>query len=356
MRFNWDKTVYNSSQGTIFHTLSWLALIEKHQKLKLVHLGIFNGTNLVGVFPLFTKKFVFIKVSASPFVVEDTPYMGPAIANEYISQFWPALEVFCNDSGINFLRFISIDRLNANGSNTSFEFIDKSTHLLDISKSNEELWNGLEGRCRTAIRKAQKSGVKVKASNDRHFVDYYYFLVEHVYHGQNMVCPNKRSFYYDIWKRFRNRCLFVYAEYQGDIIAGAIVILDKNRAYYINGASLRQFRNLYASNIVLWESIQMAKALGLSLYDFVGSDIPRLAKFKKSFGGKIAKHTCVERASSKWVEICRSKYPELKQRLGRVKESIKRPTKAHLRTHCSSLPIGTRVGQASRMYAIEKLD
>ncbi|MDY6844912.1 MAG: peptidoglycan bridge formation glycyltransferase FemA/FemB family protein, partial [Thermodesulfobacteriota bacterium] len=99
----------------------------------------------------------------------------------------------------------------------------------------------------------------------------------------------------------------------------AIIILDRKRAYYINGASKNEFRSLGASNLLQWEAIKTAKAKDIEQYDFVGSDIPRLAKFKKSFGGELTLHTCLEKSSSKWIEYARCNYPYYKDKIGNLR-------------------------------------
>jgi len=75
----WDELVYSLPGGTIFHTIQWIKMIEKNQSLIAKYIGIFQADTIIGIFPLFIKKFLFIKVAASPLIVEDTPYMGPVV-------------------------------------------------------------------------------------------------------------------------------------------------------------------------------------------------------------------------------------------------------------------------------------
>lgn len=317
----WNELVYSLPGGTIFHTLKWLKIIEKNQHLQTKYIGIFFDNRLVGVFPLFIQKFWFIKVAASPFVVEDTPYMGPVIDPSHIPDFLPALDAYLKKNKIHYLRIISNSSYDVENADRSYVFIKKYTHILDLKRTKEELWKNLEGRCRTAIRKARKSGVVVDIMKTRDYINKYYSILEQVYHSQNKPCPNSREFYCDMWDGFsQSNAIFLSARYRGKIIAGVIIISDRDRAYYLNGVSKHEFRFLSASNLLLWEAINIVKEKGAEQFDFVGSDIPRLAKFKKSFGGQLVMHSLVEKSGSKWVSMLRDKYPYYKQKIGNLRQ------------------------------------
>jgi hypothetical protein len=62
---------------------------------------------------------------------------------------------------------------------------------------------------------------------------------------------------------------------------------------------------LNPSNLVLWKAVERAAERGCREFDFVGSDIPRLARFKESFGGELVEHSCIEWASSRAVWMAR---------------------------------------------------
>lgn len=321
----WNELIQSLPGGTIFHTPKWLKLIENNQPLRIKKIGVFLDGKLVGVFPLCLKSFMFIKVAGSPFVVEDTPYMGPVIDPCHILDILPALDEYSKRNRIGFLRIISNQAYYAESRHKRYHFIEKHTHVLDITKTEDSLWKNLEGRCRTAIRKARKSGVVVARVTDRNYIEKYYSIIEQVYHSQNKPCPNQKAFYYDMWDLFApSNAIFLSAKYRGEIIAGAIIILDRKRAYYLNGASKHDFRSFSASNLLLWEAINIAKERGAEQFDFVGSDIQRLAKFKKSFGGQLVTHSLIEKASSKWISLLRNRYPYYKQKMGNFSLFLKK--------------------------------
>jgi lipid II:glycine glycyltransferase (peptidoglycan interpeptide bridge formation enzyme) len=324
----WDEVVYSMPGGTIFHTLKWIKIIEKNQALHAKYIGIYLDDRLIGIFPLFIKKFWFIKVAASPFVVEDTPYMGPVIDPSNMTDLLPALDAYLKKNKIHYLRTISNGFYDVKNAHSSYIFIKKNTHILDLKRTKEELWKNLEGRCRTAIRKAQKSDVVANIMKTRDYIEKYYLIIEEVYHRQNKPCPNSRKFYYDMWDSFgQSNAIFLSAKYSEEIIAGAIIILDRKRAYYLNGASKHEFRSLSASNLLLWEAINIVKERGAEQFDFVGSDILRLAKFKKSFGGQLVAHSLIEKSGSRWVSLLRDNYPYYKQKMGNLRQFFQKTSR-----------------------------
>jgi len=320
----WDRFVYSMPGGTIFHTLKWLQILGKNQNLHVRYLGIFMGRELIGILPLCLKNFFFIKIAGSPFVIEDTPYMGPIIDRAQILALLPALDMYLKKNGISFLRMVSNQIYGVANRNPKYHFIEKYTHVLDITRSKDNLWKNLEGRCRTAIRKAQKSKIAIATVDDRNFVEKYYSVIEEIYYAQDMPCPNQKELYYDIWDSFvPHNVIFLSAEYHGEIIGGIIVVVDGKRAYYLNGASKHEFRSLSASNLLLWEAINIVKEEGIEQFDFVGANIPRLAKFKKSFGGQLVGHSLIERSSSQWIKLLRNYYPHYRQKVGNLRQFFK---------------------------------
>jgi lipid II:glycine glycyltransferase (peptidoglycan interpeptide bridge formation enzyme) len=315
----WNQLIHSLPGGTIFHTPKWLKLIEDNQRLNIHKIGLYLNDNLIGVFPLCIKRFLFIKVAGSPFIIEDTPYMGPVIEPPHFSNFLFALDQYLTVNRIDFLRTISNQQYPIENISNRYHFITKHTHILNLIQTENALWKNLEGRCRTAIRRARKSGITITIPKSRNFVKEYYSLVQEVYYAQNKVCPNTMRFYYDMWDSFsKENVLFLSAEWDGKIIAGIIILIDGKSAYYLNGASSHKFRSLYPTNLLLWEAIKLAKEKGAEEFDFVGSDIPRLGKFKKSFGGQLVEYSLIEKASSPWIYRMRNRYPYYKQKAGQL--------------------------------------
>lgn len=317
----WEQCA--SRTGTIFHTLDWLEMLERTQGGRLLKVGAYASGRLVGILPLFVKRFFALRVGASPLVVEDTPYLGLACEEPYLGAALRGLRGLARREGIHFLRLSQASLVSPPIVEEGTSYIEKHTHVLSLDRPQDEIWKGMEGRCRTAIRKAEKSGVTVVRETERECIDPYYAILSALYAAQGRTTPNPRAFYLELWDRFSGRGLTVLtARHESTIIAGALLLHDRDTVYYLNGCSLHDYNHLNPNNLIQWEAIRLAMGSGARRYDFVGTDIERLAKFKKSFGGAEVAYTLIELAGSRWVHLARRQFPVMKRLASRLRSRL----------------------------------
>ena len=77
----WDDLVVSSSFGTLFHTVEWLKLVQKHSNAEYFPLMFYKGTQLVAIYPIFIQKQGPVKVALSPPSRSYMLYLGPVIAD-----------------------------------------------------------------------------------------------------------------------------------------------------------------------------------------------------------------------------------------------------------------------------------
>src|SRR5947209_3209613 len=84
----WNRLVEESPNGLVFHLNEWLEVLADTQRLSLRRFGLYAGADkqLIGVLPIFFGRFGPIRVAGSPLIVEDTPYMGPVVAEHLVSR------------------------------------------------------------------------------------------------------------------------------------------------------------------------------------------------------------------------------------------------------------------------------
>lgn len=316
----WDNFLSAHKIGTMFHASAWLEILRRNHGGALLRLGFYKGAELVGLLPLIVKKIGPLRVAASPFIVEDTPYLGFVLDRAHLDASLAVLVDFQERSKIHFLRLLQRENLEpASFEENGFAAIRKHTHILDLSNSEDAIWKGFKGPCRTAVRKAEKEGVEIKKIHDRDFLETYYDMLDQLYRRQGLSTPNSKQFYLDLWDAFARTNLTIFAAIKEQkCIAASIFGHDRDRYYYLNGASLAEYSHLRANNLIHWSAIKYAKSRGALSYDFVGSDIPRLARFKGTFGGELVVCTCLERPSAKWVFLLRKHYPNYKGVIGRI--------------------------------------
>jgi len=80
-------------------------------------------------------------------------------------------------------------------------------------------------------------------------------------------------------------CQIVTASYQGEVVAGAVIILAGDVAYYLYGASADAALNLRAGYAMHWRIAGWLAEQGIGWYD-LGDGFGHLRQFKHGFAGK----------------------------------------------------------------------
>jgi lipid II:glycine glycyltransferase (peptidoglycan interpeptide bridge formation enzyme) len=69
------------------------------------------------------------------------------------------------------------------------------------------------------------------------------------------------------------------------------------------------------NSLLQWVGIRDAKASGARRYDFVGSDLPWLARYKAGFGAELREYPCLEFARPRLLFRLRDLYQRMRYRL-----------------------------------------
>ncbi len=198
------------------------------------------------------------------------------------------------------------------------------TPLLDLARTEEELWQGLEAKsCRYEIRKAQKLECLVSSNED---------------------CETARRLINDSIRRLRYRAELGEAQWQ-DLLPGHDIFLCRwqgmplvahvllrdhpGRARLLLSGGVdrgdERFRNVVgpANRLLHWRELQYYKAEGYRYYDFGGCDVNKQSRhyrntqFKLSFGGQVVEEPHVYLAKN---PVLRSYY----QGIGVVRRAVRR--------------------------------
>jgi lipid II:glycine glycyltransferase (peptidoglycan interpeptide bridge formation enzyme) len=302
--------------------MDWLAIVRESQRLQLLCLGIFDGKELVGIFPLFLKSFGPLTVAASPLVVEDTHYLGPVVADELLPEVMREFVFYMEYTRINYTRIIfRHDYARKPFADLGYDCANNVTHIVDLRQDPETLWKRVKSPCQRQIRKAARVGVTTEIVCDDRYLDSYYRLVMDLYARQSRTPPSPAEFFRGVWSRFGTKgdLVWVVAKHKGELAAGALLALWKGSVYYVDGVSSSAYSGLGASNAMHWAAIQWAKTEGYSFYDFVGSNVPRFFQFKSSFGGDLTTYLILERSRPRWVRALRHHYARYKGVVQRIK-------------------------------------
>ncbi len=169
------------------------------------------------------------------------------------------------------------------------------TQLLDLKKSEQDLLKSFHPKTRYNIRLAEKKGVIVKEeSNDNGFEIFIKLYFE--------TCKRQRYFGHNyhyhkiVWNNLKNKIAHILTAYYQDIPLASYQLWYQDKTiYYVYGGTSNQYRQLMASNLLMWEAFRLGKKLGAVNFDMWGSLPPNYDKnhpwagftrFKQSYGGK----------------------------------------------------------------------
>lgn len=148
------------------------------------------------------------------------------------------------------------------------------TMVLDLTPTEEELFQNLKSKTRYNIRLAQKKGVTVKElSTDEGFEMfselYFNTTKRQHYYGHN------KDYHIKVWKTLKDSIAHVLvASLKKEPLAAYELFLFKDILYYPYGGSSDKHRNVMAANLLMWEAIRFGKKHNVHQFDMWGSSSP----------------------------------------------------------------------------------
>lgn len=146
----------------------------------------------------------------------------------------------------------------------------RSTILLNLGSSPEELLGQMKPKTRYNIRLAEKRGVGVREGGKADIAEFYRLLVETSRRDGFFI--RSEDYYRQAWRLFHpsDRCRLLLATFQGKILAGLMAFAWGKRAWYLYGASSEDHRELMPNYLLQWQAILWAKEKGCTSYDLWG--------------------------------------------------------------------------------------
>ena len=173
----------------------------------------------------------------------------------------------------------------------------RNTVLLDLRPGEEALLAGMKQKSRYNLRLAERRGVAVRQGTAGD-LDLFYELYDETSRRDGFAI-RPPDYYYDAWGSFLatgQGCLLL-AEVQGEPVAGLLFVTFGPTAWYMYGASSERHRGLMPNNLLQWEAMRRARAMGCTLYDLWGAPdnlvesdpMWGVTRFKLGLGGELAR-------------------------------------------------------------------
>lgn len=280
---DWDR-LNAFADRTVFQTREWVSFVAETQKATPVLLKLTDSGQLAGFFTgLVFTRFGF-KILGSSFPGWTTPYMGfnlvpgasrTAALAEVERAAWDDLK--CLHMEVSDPHFVVED-----GERLGFQTSYYTSYRTDLTKSEDELFQGMDSACRRCVRKAEKSGVTIEEAQDLGFADEYYEQLKDVFAKQGLV-PT-----YDV-ERVRalvrhvhpagNLLLLRARDPEGKCIATGIFPGYNQIVEFWGNASFRASQGLRPNEFIQWYVMRYWKKRGATIYDWGGE-----GKYKEKYG------------------------------------------------------------------------
>jgi hypothetical protein len=268
----------------VFQTREWLAFIAESQKATPVGAEIRDGHTVAGYFSgLVVRKFG-LRILGSSFPGWTTPYIGfnllpGAARSEMLAPLtaWAFRELRCLHVEVSDCGFLPGDGDAAHLSRTAYE-----TYQSDLTRSEDDLFKGMESACRRCVRKAEKSGVVVEEAHDLAFADEYYAQLEEVFAKQGKVPTYPVERVRLLLKHLlpTGRLLAVRArDPEGRCIATSLYPGMNGTAFFWGNASWRSGQQWRPNEYLHWYALRYWKARGVRRFDWGGG-----GTYKEKYG------------------------------------------------------------------------
>ncbi len=170
----------------------------------------------------------------------------------------------------------------------------KNTVVVDLRPDEDTLLARMKAKTRYNVRLAGRRGVQIRSGDEADLKTFYSLYRETARRDGFLIRPP--AYYLDLWTQFlrAGRARLLLAEVEGAPIAGLMLFLFGQTAWYMYGASSSQYRNLMPNHLLQWEAIRLARRLGCTQYDMWGAPdhfdqsdpMWGVYRFKTGFGGE----------------------------------------------------------------------
>lgn len=170
----------------------------------------------------------------------------------------------------------------------------KYTFQLDLTKSEDKLLEQLSSKTRYNVKLAQKKGVQIFENTTAEGMEQYITILEETTKRQGFYAHSP-AYFRTLWKSLGDsgNLRIFNAVYENTVIASWVMFMFNGVLYYPYGASSNLYRDVMASNLLMWEMIIFGKNNGCHTFDMWGALGPDanekdpfygFHRFKKGYG------------------------------------------------------------------------
>ena len=288
----WNEWVSSHPDAHFYHLWEWGDVLSATYNYRRYYFVAKSAEGIVGVFPLvhIQGRIFESKLVSLPFC----EYGGPLLSNSLNSSTSNVVAKLFVKVASDLARDLRVDYLEIRQPSPSFSTLGffpierYLTFRVKLVLGEAEVWGNINKKCRNAIRKAEKSGVRILDVDIAHVKEYYgLHLDTEKRHGSP---PHSEAFFHNLWRLFNKKGLakMVLASYEGRPIGGVIVFCFNGRIYWWSNVTDKKHGGLNPTNFLLWKIIQWGTRNNFKIFDLgrTRSETVGIYHFKSSWGGQ----------------------------------------------------------------------
>ncbi len=309
----WETLLPDSGFG-VFHTAEGLRVLEKHAPGDLQLFAGFNGQELVGLFPVFIKEKLNVRVVLSPPPGYGVRELGPLV---FSSSPKRRKRETLNKQFIERI----IDAVDADNETTlfrtsvgpyyrdirpfkwaGFDTYPTYTYQLALETTTpSEVLESFSKSLRRDIRSGETSSVTVQLGDGISDIANIYESIERRYDEQQKEFLPSQEYIVDTVDTLGERAKVYTAESaDGEFLSGIIVLYSNDTAYFWKGGTGRSDHGFSINSLLHWriinDIIRDETGYDIQRYDFHTANNERIVEYKSKFNAELVPHYRIESA------------------------------------------------------------
>jgi len=295
-----EKDKYNQAIDHPMQTWEWGEF--RHQTgLKIERVGFFNAGRLDKALQVTFHPLPFINQTAGYFPKGYMPDEDQLAALKQLAKKNHALFIKLEPEVAKEVGHASAHRqladfLVKHGAVPGRHLFSKYSFLIDLNKSETELFANLSSKTRYNVNLAARKGVEIVENTSDQGLETYIKILEETTQ-RNGFYAHTPDYFRKMWQNLKNSGMMkiFHAVYEDQVIVSWIIFVLHNKLYYPYGASRAIHREVMASNLMMWEMIRYGKQQKCTQFDLWGCLGPKpnprdawfgFHRFKKGYGGR----------------------------------------------------------------------
>jgi serine/alanine adding enzyme len=305
---DWSSFVFNHPEGNIFQSPEYFKAVNKTNQNNCHAFFALDNQKIVGIIisNVLTEKGFILSLFSSRAVIFGAPLVkdnAPDIVDSLLKLFNSYITKVSIYS--QFRNLFDTNSIKTSFYKNGFKYENHLNIIVDLDKSDKELWNNMHIKRRNEIRRAKKEGTYIKIANYQDSIECTYNILKEVYCRTKLPLPSK-DYFKTIFTELGPDIFRVFvAKYEDKVIGTMYTLCYKETIYNWYAGSYVKFYNKYPNDLIPWEIFLWGKKNGFRRFDFGGAgkpDVPYgVRDYKKKFGGNLLSYGRYEKINKPFM-------------------------------------------------------